>query len=66
MPATKKTNTEIISHAFEKLMCQIGHPVEFELPDYFIKSRPTPYTFIKRSILFNFPFCASILCFQAV
>ncbi|XP_031278849.1 histone-lysine N-methyltransferase ASHH3 isoform X1 [Pistacia vera] len=50
MPTTKKTNTEIISHAFEKLMCQIGHPVEFELPDYFIKSRPTPYTFIKRNI----------------
>ncbi|KAJ4723964.1 Histone-lysine N-methyltransferase ASHH3 [Melia azedarach] len=51
MPSTKK-NSDIshIGHAFNKLLKQIGNPVEFELPDWFIKSKPTPYVFIKRNI----------------
>ncbi|MBA0778630.1 hypothetical protein Gotri_006478 [Gossypium trilobum] len=34
-------------------MKQIGHPVEFELPDCFNKWKDTPYTVIRRSILFT-------------
>ncbi|KAH9726431.1 Histone-lysine N-methyltransferase ASHH3 [Citrus sinensis] len=39
-----------IGHAFNKLLKQIGNPVEFELPDWFIKPKAIPYVFIKRNI----------------
>ncbi|XP_048233444.1 histone-lysine N-methyltransferase ASHH3 isoform X2 [Ricinus communis] len=39
-----------INIAFNKLLKQIGNPVEFELPEWFNKCKPTPYTFIKRNI----------------
>ncbi|KAK8674759.1 hypothetical protein V6N13_032862 [Hibiscus sabdariffa] len=58
MPATKKSSDcSHIGYAFNKLLKQIGHPVEFELPDSFNKWKPTPstysYTVIRRSILFT-------------
>ncbi|CAI0440362.1 unnamed protein product [Linum tenue] len=36
--------------AFNVLLEQIGNPAEFELPDWFGKGKPLPYTFIKRNI----------------
>ncbi|KAH7573407.1 hypothetical protein JRO89_XS03G0143500 [Xanthoceras sorbifolium] len=39
-----------IGLTFNKLLKQVGNPVEFELPDWFIKWKPMPYTFIKRNI----------------
>ncbi|KAK9287352.1 hypothetical protein L1049_015769 [Liquidambar formosana] len=50
--AIHKKNSERtgIGHAFNKLMKQIGNPVEFELPDWFNKLKPTSYTFIRRNI----------------
>ncbi|XP_041013792.1 histone-lysine N-methyltransferase ASHH3-like isoform X3 [Juglans microcarpa x Juglans regia] len=39
-----------IGGVFNKLLKQIGNPVDFELPDWFSKWKPTPYTFIKRNI----------------
>jgi len=30
---------------------ELGEPVDFELPDWFNKSKPMQYTYIKRSIL---------------
>ncbi|OMO66650.1 hypothetical protein CCACVL1_21036 [Corchorus capsularis] len=51
MPATKKSpGCNRIDYAFSKLLKQIGNPVDFELPDWFNKSKPIPYTFIKRNI----------------
>ncbi|XP_038710029.1 histone-lysine N-methyltransferase ASHH3 isoform X1 [Tripterygium wilfordii] len=51
MPSAKKNfEHSRISQAFNKLMKQPGTPVEFELPDWFNKWKPTPYTFIKRNI----------------
>ncbi|XP_012450214.1 histone-lysine N-methyltransferase ASHH3 isoform X1 [Gossypium raimondii] len=51
MPATKKSSDcSHIGYAFNKLMKQIGHPVEFELPDCFNKWKDTPYTVIRRNI----------------
>ncbi|KAK8575822.1 hypothetical protein V6N12_063476 [Hibiscus sabdariffa] len=55
MPATKKSSDcSHIGYAFNKLLKQIGHPVEFELPDSFNKWKPTPstysYTVIRRNI----------------
>ncbi|RXH74183.1 hypothetical protein DVH24_028904 [Malus domestica] len=39
-----------IGNVFNKLLKQIGNPVDFELPDWFNKWKPMPYTFIKRNI----------------
>ncbi|KAL5782039.1 hypothetical protein ACOSP7_007068 [Xanthoceras sorbifolium] len=51
MPATKKNfDNSHIGLTFNKLLKQVGNPVEFELPDWFIKWKPMPYTFIKRNI----------------
>ncbi|KDP29530.1 hypothetical protein JCGZ_19243 [Jatropha curcas] len=53
MPATKKNFDSDQNHidvAFNKLLKQIGNPVEFELPEWFNKWKPTPYTTIKRNI----------------
>ncbi|PPD91699.1 hypothetical protein GOBAR_DD11347 [Gossypium barbadense] len=56
MPATKKVALHFsacyshIGYAFNKLMKQIGHPVEFELPDCFNKWKDTPYTVIRRNV----------------
>ncbi|KAL9437399.1 hypothetical protein AB3S75_023288 [Citrus x aurantiifolia] len=51
MPAAKKnSDNSRIGHAFNKLLKQIGNPVEFELPDWFIKPKAIPYVFIKRNI----------------
>ncbi|XP_022969811.1 histone-lysine N-methyltransferase ASHH3 isoform X1 [Cucurbita maxima] len=51
MPAIKK-NSECsrIGNVFHKLMRQIGNPVDFELPDWFSKWKPLPYTFIRRNV----------------
>ncbi|XP_048319328.2 histone-lysine N-methyltransferase ASHH3 [Ziziphus jujuba] len=51
MPAMKK-NSECthIGNVFNKLVKQIGNPIDFELPDGFYKWKPVPYTFIKRNI----------------
>ncbi|KAE8689525.1 Histone-lysine N-methyltransferase ASHH3 [Hibiscus syriacus] len=51
MPASKKSSDcSHIGYAFDKLLKQIGHPVDFELPDWFNKWKPTPYTLIRRNI----------------
>ncbi|XP_024022069.1 histone-lysine N-methyltransferase ASHH3-like, partial [Morus notabilis] len=52
MPAMKKNlEGRHIESVFNKLIKGIENPVDFELPDWFNKSRPTmPYTFIKRNI----------------
>ncbi|XP_059655897.1 histone-lysine N-methyltransferase ASHH3 [Cornus florida] len=51
MPAMKKkTERSSIGHIFNKLTKEIGNPVEFELPDWLNKWKPTPYSFIKRNI----------------
>ncbi|XP_021907030.1 histone-lysine N-methyltransferase ASHH3 [Carica papaya] len=51
MPATKKNSECVrIGHAFNMLLKQIGDPVDFELPEWFNKWKPTPYIFIKRNI----------------
>ncbi|KAB2045261.1 hypothetical protein ES319_D01G148100v1 [Gossypium barbadense] len=51
MPGTKKnSDCGHIGYAFNKLMKQIGHPGEFELPDCFNKWKDTPYTVIRRNI----------------
>ncbi|XP_059445829.1 histone-lysine N-methyltransferase ASHH3-like isoform X3 [Corylus avellana] len=51
MPATKKNpEHNRVGIVFNKLMKQIESPVDFELPDWFNKWKPTPYTFIKRNI----------------
>ncbi|XP_022155984.1 histone-lysine N-methyltransferase ASHH3 isoform X4 [Momordica charantia] len=39
-----------IGNVFHKLMRQIGNPVDFELPDWFNKWKPMPYTFIRRNV----------------
>ncbi|KAM5548348.1 histone-lysine N-methyltransferase ASHH3 [Rosa sericea] len=51
MPAMKKhTERSHIGNVFNKLLKQIGSPVDFELPDWFSKWKPMNYTFIKRNI----------------
>ena len=40
-----------VRNLFNNLLKQIGNPVDFELPDWFNKWKPMPYTFIRRSIL---------------
>ncbi|KAL4579606.1 hypothetical protein LXL04_015760 [Taraxacum kok-saghyz] len=49
MPALKKTEPGDIRQLFERLMKEIGEPVEFELPDSLNKWKPN-YTIIKRNI----------------
>ncbi|XP_057969982.1 histone-lysine N-methyltransferase ASHH3 isoform X1 [Malania oleifera] len=51
MPATKKSaERSSIGHIFNKLLKQIGNPVDFELPDWFNKWKPSSYTFIRRNL----------------
>ncbi|TQD71813.1 hypothetical protein C1H46_042646 [Malus baccata] len=51
MPAMNKNSERShIGNVFNKLLKQIGNPVDFELPDWFNKWKPMPYTFIKRNI----------------
>ncbi|KAE9592640.1 putative histone-lysine N-methyltransferase chromatin remodeling SET family [Lupinus albus] len=51
MPVMKKNSEQTrIGSAFDKLAKQLGKPVEFELPEWFTKSKPMQYTFIKRNI----------------
>ena len=40
-----------VKNLFNNLLKQIRNPVDFELPDWFNKWKPMPYTFIRRSIL---------------
>lgn len=44
----KKTEPGDIRQLFERLMKEIGEPVEFELPDWLNKWKPD-YTIIKRN-----------------
>ncbi|KAE9620973.1 hypothetical protein Lal_00019128 [Lupinus albus] len=51
MPVMKKNSEQTcIGSAFEKLAKQLREPVQFELPEWFTKSKPMQYTFIKRNI----------------
>ncbi|XAR64522.1 Histone-lysine N-methyltransferase [Bertholletia excelsa] len=51
MPSMKKKGERnSFGHIFNRLLKEIGHPVEFELPDWFNKWKPIPYTSIKRNI----------------
>lgn len=51
MPSIKKkAEHNSIGHIFNMLLKEIGNPVEFELPNWFNKWKPMPYTFIKRNI----------------
>ncbi|XP_042492337.1 histone-lysine N-methyltransferase ASHH3 isoform X1 [Macadamia integrifolia] len=51
MPAIKKNDCSSEGHIFNKLLNEIGSPVEFQLPDWLKKRKPTPlYTYIKRNI----------------
>ncbi|GMH08730.1 hypothetical protein Nepgr_010570 [Nepenthes gracilis] len=51
MPATKKcSECSSFGNIFDMLVKQLGNPVEFELPDWLNKWKPTSYTFIKRNI----------------
>ncbi|PSS35776.1 Histone-lysine N-methyltransferase [Actinidia chinensis var. chinensis] len=51
MPSTKKKGERGgIGHVFNKLLKEIGNPVEFALPDGFNNWKPMPYTAIKRNI----------------
>ncbi|KAL2236359.1 UNVERIFIED_CONTAM: Histone-lysine N-methyltransferase ASHH3 [Sesamum indicum] len=51
MPAVKK-NAECIGirQVFNKLVKEIGSPVDFELPESFNKWKPTSYSFIRRNV----------------
>ncbi|XP_004288600.1 PREDICTED: histone-lysine N-methyltransferase ASHH3-like [Fragaria vesca subsp. vesca] len=51
MPAMRKhSERSHFGNVFNKLLKQIGSPVDFELPDWFNKWKPMNYTFIKRNI----------------
>lgn len=53
MPVTRKSRNSDrtrIGNTFNKLLKQMGNPVDFELPDWLNKWKPTPYTFIRRNI----------------
>ncbi|KAH6804999.1 histone-lysine N-methyltransferase ASHH3 [Perilla frutescens var. hirtella] len=52
MPAMKKSAVCIgIGQLFNKLVKEIGSPVDFELPESFNKWKPTPsYSYIRRSV----------------
>ncbi|KAF6169095.1 hypothetical protein GIB67_038592 [Kingdonia uniflora] len=41
---------EHIGHVFNKLLKELGSPVDFQLPECLKKERPTSYTYIRRSI----------------
>ena len=49
----QKSEKTRVTSAFNKLLKQIGDPVDFELPDWFNKRKSMQYTFIKRSILYK-------------
>ncbi|KAK4408220.1 Histone-lysine N-methyltransferase ASHH3 [Sesamum angolense] len=50
MPAVKKNAESIgIRQVFNKLVKEIGSPVDFELPESFNKWKPTSYSFIRRT-----------------
>ncbi|KAL6502961.1 Histone-lysine N-methyltransferase ashh3 [Orobanche hederae] len=52
MPAMKKNAGYIgIVQVFDKLIKEIGSPVDFELPESFNKWKPTSYSFIRRTRL---------------
>ncbi|KAL6320498.1 hypothetical protein AAG906_007577 [Vitis piasezkii] len=54
MPSAKKLKQNIeqkgVVGAFNKLLKELGNPVDFELPSSFNKWKPTSYTFIRRNI----------------
>ncbi|XP_068502984.1 histone-lysine N-methyltransferase ASHH3 isoform X4 [Phaseolus vulgaris] len=51
MPAMKKNSEQTpFGSVFNKLVKELGEPVDFELPDWFNKSKPMQYTYIKRNI----------------
>ncbi|XP_030528211.1 histone-lysine N-methyltransferase ASHH3-like isoform X2 [Rhodamnia argentea] len=51
MPVSKKySECSQIGQVFGKLIKQMGTPVEFELPEWFTKGKPAPYSFIRRNI----------------
>ncbi|KAL6527759.1 Histone-lysine N-methyltransferase ashh3 [Orobanche minor] len=51
MPAMKKNAGYIgIVQVFDKLVKEIGSPVDFELPESFNKWKPTSYSFIRRNV----------------
>ena len=45
-----------VKKVFNNLLKQIGNPTDFELPDWFNKWKPMPYTVIRRSILLKCSF----------
>ncbi|PIN22769.1 Histone-lysine N-methyltransferase [Handroanthus impetiginosus] len=51
MPAMKKKAECVgIGQVFNKLVKQIGSPVDFELPESLNKWKPTSYSFIRRNV----------------
>ncbi|KAL2557123.1 Histone-lysine N-methyltransferase ASHH3 [Forsythia ovata] len=50
MPAMKNAECSGIGQVFNKLVEEIGSPVDFELPEWLNKSKSTPYSYIKRNI----------------
>ncbi|KAL2540827.1 Histone-lysine N-methyltransferase ASHH3 [Abeliophyllum distichum] len=50
MPAMKNAECSGIGQVFNKLVEEIGSPVDFELPEWLNKSKSIPYSFIKRNI----------------
>ncbi|KAK9124884.1 hypothetical protein Scep_013730 [Stephania cephalantha] len=51
MPATKKNGEHSnIALVFDKLLKDVGSPVEFLLPDWIKKQNTMPYTFIRRNV----------------
>lgn len=51
MPASRQSSDiSCAGFIFNKLLKQIGDPVDFELPEWFEKWKPLPYKFIKRNI----------------
>lgn len=61
-PFDQNSECSRIGNVFHKLMRQIGNPVDFELPDWFSKWKPMPYTFIRRSILYYFFLISPLNC----
>ncbi|CAL0328673.1 unnamed protein product [Lupinus luteus] len=51
MPVMKKNSEQTcIGSSFDKLAKHLQEPFDFELPEWFTKSKPMQYTFIKRNI----------------
>ncbi|KAL2507917.1 Histone-lysine N-methyltransferase ASHH3 [Forsythia ovata] len=51
MPIMKKhSGRSGILQVFDKLVEEIGSPVDFELPEWLNKWKPTPYSFIRRNV----------------